>query len=93
MDFILSGFPQVIPDNDTHYLDSIKALIEAEDPYSIVAISKTPESFTVRISTSAPTKINPLIKKLNTFHSNLNIMLNWSKSIKASSNITFNLVT
>lgn len=78
-----------IPDNEAHYFDLLASIVENVDKFCYFVITRNPDSYTFRISTSSRI-IEPLIKQLNIFNSASGIHTEYSKSIK-SGNIFFKI--
>lgn len=85
------SYPSHIPDNDEHYFLLLEALINSIDDNSICIVTPTPSSYLFRISPSEPLYTTPLIHSLNEMHNKMNIRVEYSKSIKKTSNIVWKL--
>lgn len=90
MTIVKEGF-SIIEDNEAIYYTTLISLIEACDSQCTVAIVKSPSSVTVRISPSFPTAIKPLMRTIKDINSTFGINVEFSKSIKSSSNITYRI--
>lgn len=82
-----------IPDNDAAYFSLLEGIVNSVDQYSTMAITKSPETYHFRISPSSPKLINLLIEQLISMNKCMGIMLNFSKSVKSASSISFNIST
>jgi hypothetical protein len=80
-----------IPDNDLSYFKLLEGIVNSIDVDSEMVIQRTLNSYYIRISISAIDCINLVIKELNSLHNLLLIKINYSKSIKYSSLIAFNI--
>jgi hypothetical protein len=78
-----------IPDNEAQYFLVLSSIIENIDKYCYFVITKNPDSYMFRISTSLRI-VDPLIKQINAFNTASHIEAIYSKSIK-SGNIFFKI--
>lgn len=85
------GFPKIIPDNDENYLAQLQGVIESVDEYASVEVTKVPDAYYFRIAPSLPKYTKLLLEEILKLHNLYNIHLDLSKSIKASSSITFKI--
>lgn len=91
MEISRKNFPEIGKDNDDVFIGHLCGVIESVDELSSVEISKTPCSYHFRIAPSIPKYINNIIHEINTFNNLYGIRLDFSKSIKTTSVITFNI--
>lgn len=91
MELVKRNFTEVLKDNDELYFIHLGGVIESIDEYASVDISRTPHSYHFRIAPSIPMYIEPLLKEILKLNNLFNIHLDLSKSIKASSAITFDI--
>lgn len=91
MEVCRKNFPEINKDNDEVFIQHLCGVIESIDEFSSLEISKTPYSYHFRIAPSIPKYINNIIHEINTFNNLYGIKLDFSKSIKTSSIITFNI--
>jgi hypothetical protein len=84
------GF-DIISDNDEQYFSLLRGVIESIDCYSHLEISKNPKSISFRLSPSSSIYTDVLIKDINSLNNMLNIRVNFSKSIKSTSIISFSI--
>lgn len=91
MEVLRRNFPEINTDNDEVFLGYLCGIIESVDELSSVEISKTPYSYHFRIAPSIPKYINMLIYEITKFINLYKIKLDFSKSIKTTSVITFNI--
>ena len=85
------GFPEINKDNDEVFLLHLQGVVDSIDELCSFEIVKTPTSYKFRIAPSLPKYINPIIKELTKFNNMYGIHLDFGKSIKTSSVITFNI--
>ena len=85
---VKNGF-SVLPENELTYLGHLQGVIESVDELSTMEVTKSPDTYIFRITTSTPAYSQPLLKSILDFHSLLNIHLELSKSIKNNSTISF----
>jgi len=84
-------FPEILPDNETVYLQHLEGVISSVDELATLEIIKNPNSYMFRLAPSLP-KYNPLLlEELLKLHNIFQIHLNLSKSIKSSSTINFQI--
>lgn len=91
MEVLRQGFPNIIKDNDEMYFAHLTAVIDAVDEYATMNIKFMGHCYHFRIAPSHPKYIEHILRevlKLNTLYG---IHLELSKSIKASSTITFDI--
>ena len=91
MEISRRGFPERNSDNDEVYLYHFCGVVESIDELSSLEITKTPHSYHFRIAPSLPKYINPLIKEITKFSNLFGVRLEMSKSMKASSTVTFDI--
>lgn len=78
-------------DNDEIYLAHLEGLIDSIDELSSMEIVKTLDSYKFRLSPSLPKYIPMLMEEILNFHNLYRIKLDFGKSIKTSSIITFKI--
>lgn len=93
MEIHRKGFTGVIKDNDEMYIRHICGFVESRDELSSLEIFKTPCGYKFRIAPSMPKYINHIMSGLIKINNIYGIHLNFSKSIKSSSVITFDIET
>lgn len=79
-----------IPDNEAKYFGMLASIIENIDKFSYFVITKNPNSYTFRVSTSNKI-VEPMIKQINYYNSCASIRTEFSKSIKGG-NIFFKIL-
>lgn len=85
------NFPEIIKDNDEMYMQHLVAVVEAIDELSNLQITRNPKCYNFRIAPSLPKYIEPILKEILKLNNLYGIRLELSKSIKASSTITFSI--
>lgn len=86
-------FPEVMPDNDMFYMSHLEAVIASVDELCHLQVTRKPSSYHFRIAPSVPSYIEPLLEEIFKLNNIYGIRLDMSKSIKASSVITFEIQT
>lgn len=86
-----SNFPEIMKDNDQIYISHVCGIIESIDELCSLQIRRTPYHYQFRIAPSLPKYINLLIHEITKLNNMYGIRLNFGKSIKTSSVITFNV--
>lgn len=85
------NFPEIMLDNDEAYLNHLIGIIDSIDEICSVEITKTPHSYHFRIAPSVPKYVEPILTEIITYNNLLGIRLEMSKSMKASSTVTFDI--
>lgn len=83
--------PRIIPENERAYFNLLEGVLNTADEHSQMEIRKNPTSYQFRIAASAPRYLNLIIQELNNLHKLLGIKLDYSKSIKSTSSVAFNI--
>ncbi len=78
-------------DNESIYFASLKGIIESVDELASLEVTKTPKAYNFRLVPSLPKYTNMLIQELTKFHNLISVKLDFSKSIKTSATITFQI--
>lgn len=81
-----------IPDNDAAYFSLIEGIVDSIDQFSVMHVRRSLSGYNFRISPSAPKLIPLIMTKLIEMNKYMGIMLNFSKSIKNSCLIQFQIV-
>lgn len=84
-----SNFPPVLPDNEVTYLNYLEGLIGSIDSECDMLITRKTEGILVRISPSLPAYFATIFDVVKKFHTMLGVQVEFSKSMKAASNISF----
>ena len=91
MEVSRKNFPEIMLDNDESYINHLIGIIDSVDEFSSMEITKTAHSFHFRIAPSLPLYIEPILYEILRFNNLFGIHLELSKSMKASSTITFDI--
>lgn len=91
MQILLKQFDEIIPDNESLFFSYLVGTIEAIDELSHLQITKKGKSYQFRIAPSLPSYNSILIKELTEFHSYFGIHVDFSKSIKSSGTLSFDI--
>ena len=81
----------LIPDNDISYFHLLESVINTTDELSTLEVRKNLNSYNFRIAVSAKEYLLGLIEELNNLHNLIGIKVDFSKSIKSSSSISFKI--
>lgn len=90
MQVIKNGF-SILKENEKQFFLQLEKSIEQIDELSTMEINRFPNSYNFRIACSSSKYIQPLLKQLLDFHTNLGIKLDVSKSIRNSFTINFEI--
>ena len=85
------NFPPIISDNETTYFKYIEGIISSIDLYASIQVTKRELGISMRISPSTPESFIPMLDAIKSFHSSFGIRVDFSKSMKTSTNISFNI--
>lgn len=85
------NFPEVLPDNESTYLNYLEGLIESVDLHSDMMIYRKEDGVMVRISPSEPAYFSQILTVIKRFHTMLGIQVDFSKSMKITSSINFKI--
>ena len=84
-------FPKVMQDNDEIFFAHLEGVISSVDELCSLEISKSINSYRIRIATSLPKYNNMLIEEILKFCNLFQIKIDMSKSIKTSATIVFDI--
>lgn len=84
-----TNFPSILLDNEEMYIRLLEALINAHDLHASTEITCKPTGYLVRIAPSEPQYIPILLQDIKTFHTSIGVILEFSKSIKTATSLTF----
>lgn len=76
-------------DNEIIYFNFLQGIVDSIDYLSTLEVTRTPKAYHFRLCPSSSKFTDTLIKELNVFHNMINIKLSFSKSIKSSASIIF----
>lgn len=85
------GFPSILLDNESTYFSYLVGYIESIDSNCTVQITKKPTGINIRISPSEPKYASNIIVAVKQFHNLFGMNLDFSKSMKTSVTINFNI--
>lgn len=85
------NFPDTIPDNETTYLNYLEGLIESIDLEADMMIYRITDGIFVRISPSEPKYFGELLLVIKRFHTMLGIQVDFSKSMKVLSIVSYKI--
>lgn len=85
------GFPPVIPDNESTYLNYLTGLIESVDVDSNMMLYRKEDGIMARITPSSHQSFLIILDIVKKFHTMLGINVEFSKSMKAGNNITYSI--
>lgn len=85
------NFPDILHDNESTYFGYLEGLIESIDMDSSMMIYRGHGSISVRISPSEPKYFSELLSVVKRFHTLLGIQVEFSKSMKILSSISYNI--
>ena len=85
------GFPSIILDNESTYFSYLIGYIESIDSQSTVQITKKLNGINIRISPSLPKYSGTILTGMKQFHNLFGMDLEFSKSMKTSVTINFNI--
>lgn len=91
METLFKNFPQIIEDNEAKYYSALKGIIESIDYKASVLITRRITGVSVRILPSSTGLINPIIAEVNKLNTMFGIRVEFSKSIKNTYAINFNI--
>lgn len=84
-------FPNILRDNEENYFAQLEGIIDSVDELSSMEITFTGEKYIFRLAPSHPKYTNTLMAELIKYHNLFGIRLDFSKSIKTTAIILFNL--
>jgi len=91
MEVVRKNFPEIMRDNDVIFIDNLVACIEAVDELCSMEIIKKDNKYHYRVAPSVPEYLEPILYEVLTFNNLFGIRLELSKSMKASSTVTFDI--
>jgi len=88
---VRKNFPSIMLDNDEVFLNQLCGIIDSVDELCCMEITKTSHNYHFRIAPSIPLYLEPILHEILKFNNMFGIHLKLSKSMKASSTITFDI--
>jgi len=85
-------FPEILPENELSYLRYLEAVINSIDLFASVEVTYRLNGYLIRVAPSHPSFLSPLLQIIKISHRQLGIEVEFSKSIKTSSTITFLII-
>jgi len=85
------NFPEIMLDNDEIFINNLIGVIEASDELCSLEIVKKENKFHFRVAPSIPQYLEPILYEVLTFINLFGLRLELSKSMKASSTVTFDI--
>jgi hypothetical protein len=89
--FVRKHFPEVIDDNTETYFTHLQGVVESIDINASIEVTKKLSGVNIRIAPSENKYFNLLRKDVENIHNLLKLRMNYSKSMKASGTINFNI--
>lgn len=87
----LTGFPPILKDNDAFYFMQLQGIINSTDEYAHVEATNKLSGVSVRIATSTPQYSQHVLKAIKDFHYMLHLRVEFSKSIRTTSTIEYQI--
>lgn len=81
----------LIPDNDNNYFHLLESVINTKDELSTLEIRRNLNSYNFRIAVSAKEYLIGLIEELNNLHNLIGIKVDFSKSMKSTSSVSYKI--
>jgi hypothetical protein len=91
MKLIYKDVPKVIPENEMAYFSILESVVNSIDELSTLEIRKNVDNYSFRVAITSPSYLSPLVEQLNHLHNLLRIHVNYSKSIKSSSSLSYKI--
>lgn len=87
----LIGFPPILKDNDLSYLEYLDGVIASIDEYANCEATNRVTGISFRIAPSTPIYTQKILKAIKDFHYLLSLRVEFSKSIRTSSTIEYQI--
>jgi len=88
---VIYRFVTVLPENEKSYFSVLEGLINSVDEFSTLEIRRNLDNYSFRIATSSPIYRSSLIEELNKLHNLFRIKVDFSKSMKTTSTISYKI--
>ena len=85
------SIPSITKDNDAAYLNHVRYTVETIDPKAVIYIYKADNIITFHVEPSQDIYRQLLIDKLLEYHRALRIKIEFSKSLKIQSKVSFKI--
>ena len=83
--------PSILKENEKAYFKLLEGVLNTVDELCQLEVRRNPTNYHFRIASSTPQYLNHIVTELNSLHNLLGITLDYSKSIKSTSSIAFNI--
>lgn len=80
-----------LPDNDLLYFKLLEGLINSHDNFCECEIRKSSDCYYFRLVLTLPEVMHNLIESINDLHNTLSLKVDYSKSMKKNSSISWKL--
>lgn len=91
MRIVYKDIPKVIPENEMAYFSILESCCNTIDELSTIEIRRNIDNYSFRIAITSPSYLSPLVEQLNCLHNLLSIHVDFSKSIKSSSSLSYKI--
>jgi hypothetical protein len=85
------NIPSITRDNDAAYLNHVRYTVETIDPNASILINKSEDILSFHITPSSGDLRQNLIDKLLEYHRALHIKIEFSKSLKIQTKVSFKI--
>lgn len=85
------GLPSIILENEKTYQSYLIGLLDSIDTEGSLFINRSKDKISFRITPSHPQYLTSLFQGIKDIHTLFNIRVEFSKSIKASTNISYSI--
>lgn len=92
MELQKNQFPSILKENEIAYFKYLEAVINSVDLYASVEATCKPDGYLIRLAPSDPQYLSHLLQVIKVCHRQLGIEVEFSKSIKTSTTITFLII-
>jgi hypothetical protein len=91
MKLIKNNFPSILKENEVTYFKHLEGIVASLDNGASISITKKPEGILVRITPSDYIRFNYILSEIKKIHTKFGIKVEFSKSMKSSNNICYNI--
>lgn len=85
------GFPSILQDNEYTYFRYIEGSIGSVDEGASIQFTNMIHKINIRVAPSIPILIDTILSNLQDLHNRFNLRMDYSKSMKTSAAISFNI--